>query len=156
MGYTVRSALNELGANAQVEVAELAPGVIKWNRRFLAHLACSPLDDSRVTLHEADVAEIMKVAKCEYDDILLDVDNGPQALNRVENDWLYGFDGLRAAFAALRAKGTLAVWSSGPDPAFSKRLRKARFELDEVKVPVRAVGVGKGGADYVIWIAMRV
>jgi hypothetical protein len=42
----------------------------------------------------------------------------------------------------------LAVWSSGPDPAFARRLGKSGFEVDEVRV--RA-----SGARHIIWIATR-
>ena len=101
MGYTVRSALNGLGAKAQVVVAELVPVVVQWNRGFLADLAGSPLDDNRVSIHEADVAKMIKAAKGDYNAILLDVDNGPQALTRKGNDWLYSINGLNTAFAAL-------------------------------------------------------
>ena len=156
MGYTVRSALNELGDRAQVVVAELVPAVVKWNRGFLADLAGSPLDDNRVTLHEADVAQLIKTAKGDYNAILLDVDNGPQALIRKDNDWLYSLNGLNTAFAALRPKGVLAIWSSGPDPSFVLRLRKAGFKVDEVRVRARGEGIGKGGAHHIVWTAMRI
>ena len=156
MGYTVRSALNGLGDRAQVVVAELVPAVVKWNRGFLTDLAGSPLDDNRVTLHEADVAQMIKAARGDYNAILLDVDNGPHALTRKDNDWLYSPNGLNTAFAALRPKGVLAIWSSGPDPAFAQRLRKAGFEVDEVWVRARGGGIGKGGAHHIIWTAMRI
>ena len=134
MGYTVRSVLDALGAKAQVVVAELVPAVVQWNRVFLANLAGSPLEDNRVTVHEADVAQMIKTAKGDYNAILLDVDNGPQALTLKGNDWLYSPEGLKTAFAALRPKGVLAIWSSDPEPAFVQRLRKAGFEVDEVGV----------------------
>ena len=153
MGYTLRSALNGLGAKAQVVVAELVPAVLQWNRGFLADLAGSPLDDNRVTIHEADVAQMIKTAKGDYNAILLDVDNGPQALTQKENDWLYSLEGLKTTFAALRPKGVLAIWSSGPEPAFVQRLRKVGFEVDEVGV--RAREGRKGGAHHIVWIAMR-
>ena len=156
MGYTVRTVLNALGSKTRVVVAELVPAVVHWNRGVLADLADSPLDDSRVTLHETDVAQMIKKASCDYDAILLDVDNGPWGLIRKDNDWLYGAKGLDTAFAALRPKGVLAIWSSGPDPAFVKRLRKAGFEVDEVKVRARGEGVGKGGAHHIVWTAMRI
>ena len=60
--------------------------------------------------------------------------------------------GLKAAHAALRPRGVLAVWSSGPHPAFTKRLRGAGFDVNEIAV--RATGKG-GGARHVIWIAMK-
>ena len=153
MGYTLRSALNGLGANAQVVVAELVPAVVQWNRGILADLAGSPLDDNRVRVHEADVAQMIKTAKADYDAILLDVDNGPQALTRNENNWLYSINGLNTAFTALRPNGVLAIWSFGHVPVFAKRLRKAGFEVDEVGV--RGRNGRKGGAHHIVWIAMR-
>ena len=155
MGYTVRTTLNELGAKAQVIVSELVPAVVEWNRGVLAHLAGNPLDDQRVTVQEGDVAEIIRAARGDYDAILLDVDNGPQGLVRKNNDWLYGHEGLNSIFAALRLRGVLAVWSSGPDGAFARRLRQTGFEVNEVKVRARGGG-GKGGAHHLIWTAMRV
>jgi spermidine synthase len=153
MGYTVRTALNGLGAKAQVVVAELVPAVVQWNRGFLAHLAGSPLADSRVTIHETDVAQMIKAELGDYNAILLDVDNGPQALTRKGNDWLYSVNGLNAAFDALRPKGVLAIWSSGAGPVFAKRLRKAGFEADEIGVRTRRGK--KGGAHHIVWIAKR-
>src|SRR3546814_9221984 len=73
---------------------------------------------------------------------LLDVDNGPDGLTRAANDRLYGNNGLKAAYAALRPEGVLAVWSSAPDSAFTQRLRKAGFDVREVKARAHA---GKGG-----------
>ena len=154
MGYTVRAALNGLGAKAQVVVAELVPAVVQWNREILADLAGSPLDDNRVTVHEADVGQMIKTAKDGYNAILLDVDNGPQALTREDNNWLYSLEGLTKAYAALRPKGVLAIGASEPEPAFARRLRHVGFEAE--KVEVRARTGKKGGAHYIVWIAMRI
>ena len=153
MGYTVRSALDELGDTAQVAVAELIPEVVQWNRGVLAGLARHPLDDERVSVHEFDVAELIKTPEGGYNAILLDVDNGPQGLTVKENDWLYSPNGLDTTFAALKPKGVLAVWSSGPEAAFAKRLRRAGFEVEEVGL--RARGKGKGGAHYTVYLAER-
>ena len=153
MGYTVRSALDELGDTAQVAVAELIPEVVQWNRGVLAGLAGHPLDDERVSVHEFDVAELIKTPEGGYNAILLDVDNGPQGLTVKENDWLYSPNGLDTTFAALKPKGVLAVWSSGPEAAFAKRLRRAGFEVEEVGL--RASGKGKGGAHYTVYLAER-
>jgi hypothetical protein len=60
--------------------------------------------------------------------------------------------GLSAARAALRPGGVLAVWSSGPDRGFTKRLKQTGFAVEEVKVRARGSG---GGARHVIWIALR-
>ncbi len=149
MGFTLASALRHLGHDAEVVVAELVPEVVEWNRGPLGEHAGHPLRDERVTVHEVDVSIMLRAEARSFDAILLDVDNGPDALTQEGNDWLYSRAGLNASYEALRPKGVLAVWSAGPDRAFSKRLRKAGFEVDEVRV--RAHG-GKG-ARHVIWIA---
>lgn len=152
MGYTTAAALRRLGADARVTVAELVPAVVEWNRGPLSDLAGHPLQDSRVTVREIDVARVLKVEKQVYDAILLDVDNGPEAMTRTGNQWLYSREGLDAAFGALRPGGVLAVWSAGPDRAFSKRLEQAGFTVDEVRV--RARGPDKGER-HTIWLGRR-
>jgi len=151
MGFTLAAALQALGAEARVEVAELIPAVVAWNRDPLGPLAGQPLDDPRVTVREGDIARLLTAGPRVYDAILLDVDNGPEGLTRRQNDWLYGTDGLNAAYAALRPGGVLAVWSAGPAPEFMPRLRKVGFEVEETRV--RAHG-GKG-ARHLIWFARR-
>ena len=152
MGYTLAAALNRLGAAAEVVVAELVPAVVAWNRGVLAALAGRPLDDDRVTVREGDVAQMLREAQGAYDAILLDVDNGPRGLTRKGNDRLYTRTGLDAAFEALRPAGVFALWSAGPDRAFTERLRNAGFEVVEKRVRPRAFG---GGASHAIWIAGR-
>ena len=152
MGYTLRAALQGLNAQARVIVAELMPAVVEWNRGPLGDLAGHPLRDDRVTVREVDVAEILREEHLAFDAILLDVDNGPIALSSNGNNWLYGRSGLRAAFAALRPGGVLAVWSAGPDQAFTYRLEKTGFKVDELTVRARGA---LGGARHTIWIAER-
>ncbi len=153
MGFTLRAALNELGGDAQVAVSELMPDVVQWNRDFLGHLAGSPLDDHRVTIHESDCTQIIKSAKGSYDAIMLDMDNGPKALMLKSNDRFYSPSGLTSAFAALRPKGVMTIWSSGPDEAFVRRLRQAGFDASEVRE--RGRGKIKKGAHHFIWVATR-
>jgi len=152
MGFTLRAALAELPPDAGIVVAELVPAVIAWARGPLAGIFAGSLDDPRVSVHEADVGRLIRTAKTAYDAILLDVDNGPEGLTREGNDALYTIKGLAAAHAALRPGGVLAVWSSGPDGAFTERLRRAGFEAEELKV--RAHG-RRSGARHVIWLARR-
>jgi spermidine synthase len=152
MGFTLRAALAVLGSKAEVVVAELVPSVVAWARGEMAEMFGESLTDPRVTIREEDVSRIIRSARAAYDTILLDVDNGPEGLTRESNDALYDLKGLTAARVALRPGGVLAVWSSGPDPRFTQRLRKAGFDVNEV--PVRANGP-RGGARHVIWIAVR-
>jgi spermidine synthase len=152
MGFTLRAALAVLGAGARIEVAELVPAVVTWARGPMATIFGDSLNDPRARVREIDVAEMIKSHPRTFDAILLDVDNGPEGLTRQANDALYSPAGLKAAYAALRPRGVLAVWSSGPNPPFTRRLREAGFAVNEVSV--RATGKG-GGARHVIWIATR-
>jgi spermidine synthase len=151
MGFTLAAALRCLGADAEVMVAELLPAVVTWNRGPLGAQAGYPLADARVIVRETDVARILQFEQRAFDAILLDVDNGPEGLTCDGNDWLYGPDGLNAAYSVLRPGGVLAVWSAGPDSGFNARLRKVGFEVEEVNVRAR----GSKGARYVIWLAGR-
>ena len=152
MGFTLRAALAVLGTGARIVVAELVPAVVAWARGPMAEIFGDSLGDPRVSIDETDVSEIIWSRDSKFDAILLDVDNGPEGLTRKANDALYSSAGLNAAYTALRPGGVLAVWSSGPNAAFSKRLRTAGFDVNEVQV--RATGRG-GGARHVIWIATK-
>jgi len=152
MGFTLRAALAHLPADAEVEVAELIPAVVEWARGPMAAVFGGSLDDPRVKVTVADVASVIAHAKGGYDAILLDVDNGPEGLTVEANDRLYAAGGLQAAKEALRQAGILAVWSSGPDHSFTRRLRDAGFATEEVTARARRTG---GGARHVIWIAAR-
>lgn len=151
MGFTLAAALRQVGTSARVEVIELVRALIEWNRGPLGHLAGRPLEDPRASVLEADVAEVIRAAHGVHDAILLDVDNGPNGLTRASNDWLYSADGLRAAHAALRDRGVLAVWSAAPDPAFSRRVREAGFDLEEHQARARRTR----GGQHTIWVAAR-
>ncbi|UYO37539.1 spermidine synthase [Rhodopseudomonas palustris] len=152
MGFTLRAALKVFGADAVIEVAELVPEVIDWARGEMAGLYGDSLTDPRVSILQRDVGELIRAGAGRYDAILLDVDNGPEGLSRPANDQLYDSRGLSDARTALRGGGVLAVWSSGPDDSFTKRLRRGDFAVNEV--PVRAVGKRTGSRHW-IWLAVK-
>ncbi len=150
MGFTLRAALQELPSDARVVVAELVPAVVRWAKGPMAELHGSSLTDPRVSIHEGDVGDLIKSKPASHDAVLLDVDNGPEGLSREANDRLYDLSGLAAARVALVPGGVLAVWSSAPNQAFTGRLRRAGFDVEEVGV--RAKGV-RGGSRHVLWLA---
>jgi len=151
MGFTLASALRQLGPGAEVIVGELVPAVVEWNRGLLGEYAGYPLRDERVSVCEGDVSVILRAELSAFDAIILDVDNGPQGLTLEANHWLYSKAGLAASYRALRSGGVLAVWSAGPDRAFSKLLHKTGFEVTEVRVRAHR---GKGPR-HVIWMARK-
>src|SRR5688500_11901234 len=140
MGFTLRAALAAC-PEASVTVAELVPEIVEWARGPMAGLTAGCLDDPRVSWRMGDVSAFIDDAADgtseTYDAILLDVDNGPDALVHEQNRRIYAFNGLRAAKAALAPGGVLAIWSAGRDPAFTRRLEKAGFRVEEVEVRAR-------------------
>jgi spermidine synthase len=152
MGFTLRKALASVGPKARITVAELVPEIIDWARGPMAALTQGCLDDPRVQLLEGDVAFVIEDHPATYDAILLDVDNGPDGLTRDENNRIYSKTGLARARAALRPGGVLAIWSAAPDSVFVNRLRRARFDVEEVVTHARANGKGPR---HVIWFAIK-
>ena len=151
MGFTLRAALGAFGGGARIIVAELVPAVVGWGRGPMAELFAGCLDDPRVEIVETDVADLINAAKPRFDAILLDVDNGPEAMTQSANDRLYSARGLAQARAALRPGGVLAIWSQGPDRDFTRRFEKAGFAVEEKKV---RAGGAHGGARHVIWFGV--
>lgn len=152
LGYTADAALRQLGAKAEVVVGEIVPAVVRWNREFFSHLAGHPLKDRRTTILVDDVARIIRKDQGAYDAVMLDVDNGPEGMSRKGNDWLYTEAGIDAIFRVLRPGGVFALWSVAQNRAYTRRLRKAGFKVEEANV--RGRGSGKG-AHHNIWIATR-
>jgi spermidine synthase len=151
MGFTLAAALKTVGPDAEVVVAELVPEVVSWNRTLIGEPAGHPLRDPRSCVYIGDVGNLIREEPAGFDAILMDVDNGPEALVRRENDWLYGAAGLQATRDALRPSGVLAIWSVSADRSFSKRLQQAGFDTTEHIV--HAHRAGKGPRHH-IWIGV--
>ena len=150
LGYTLRAALDVLPPAARVDVAELVPEVVSWNRGAQGPLAKRPLRDKRVKVLIEDVADVIKRGSA-YDAILLDVDNGPDALVHPGNAGLYKRAGLMRAKKALRAGGVLAVWSAFGSRTFTRWLEEVGFAV----TLQRTQPTTPGGPRYYIWLARR-
>ncbi len=152
MGFTLRAALAAFPPGAELVVAELVPAVVAWARGPMAAMHGDSLSDPRVEIKVVDVIPLVAERKSAWDAILLDVDNGPDGLTRSGNDGLYDHAGLARARTALKPGGVLAIWSSGPDAGFTRRLRQSGLMVEEVKVRARK---GHGTARHVIWFATK-
>jgi spermidine synthase len=153
-GYTLRAALDHLPPGGRVVVCELFASLLEWNRRLLGGLAGRPLDDRRVEVVLADVRLYLD-GRERFDAILLDVDNGPEALTLRSNGGLYTEEGLERLSRSLTDGGVVAFWSSSPSPAFERRLRRAGFEAWTERVPARGGGKGKNHAIFLARQARR-
>jgi spermidine synthase len=139
LGFTLKSVLQSVGAKATVEVAELLPEIVAWNRTFLSGLNGKLLGDRRVKILEEDVRHIIgRAPRAPYDVIILDIDNGTTAMVKTENQALYSERGMQAINAALKPGGRAAVWSACDDTAIEKRLKKAGFEVQSIPAKLYA------------------
>ena len=151
MGFTLAAALEIVGESAEVVVAELVPAVVEWNRGPLGQCAGRPLADSRSRVHLGDVAALIRQPSDPFDAILLDIDNGPEAMTHADNEWLYSPAGLRRIHANLRPGGVVTIWSARADGRFVRRLEKAGFDVQSRTVRARP---GRGSR-HTIFVARK-
>ncbi len=139
LGYTLKSVLESVGDKTTIEVAEMIPEVIEWNRSYLKNLNGSLLEHPQVETRLVDVTQlIQEVEPHTYDTILLDVDNGPNAMVCQTNASLYSKNGIRSICRALKKNGRLIVWSAGPDHGFEKRMGYAGLQVKTVRAKAHA------------------
>jgi spermidine synthase len=150
-GYTLRAALDHSPPGATVVVCEVFPSLLDWNRKLLGYLAREPLEDRRVKVVLADVRTLFD-GRERFDAILLDVDNGPEALTLRSNGRLYTDEGLARLWKSLTDGGVVAFWSTFIQPAFEVRLRRAGFEAWTERVSARGGGKLK---NHAIFMARR-
>jgi spermidine synthase len=129
LGFTLRAALRQLGADAEVVVAELVPEVIAWNADPRYDLSVDAMADPRVRVVHGDVVDVLRANPGAFDAIMLDTDNGPDGMLMSENAPLYATRGIGDTVAALRAGGSIVYWSVGEDRSFAGALRAARLAV---------------------------
>ncbi len=127
-GATLRGVLEVASPETEVVVVEKLRTVADVARTEAADLVGGALDDPRVELRRADVADVIASAEPgALSAILLDVDNGPEWASFRSNARLYAEAALVRARSALAPGGVLAVWSGYPADVFVRTLRKAGF-----------------------------
>lgn len=142
-GFTLKAALRVLPQDARVIVAEIVSEIIEWNRDPDYPLAGAALVDPRVELQHDDVGNVLRASRGAFDAIMLDVDNGAEALTTGGNAELYRSRGVQLAAAALRPGGRLAYWSADEDPHFAAVLRGAGLGVQVVRVRAHATSGGR-------------
>jgi spermidine synthase len=125
LGYTTAALLDALGSAGTVTVAELSSAVIGW---FHQHVKASVLPGTHdnLTIVNADIADLLMTAG-RYDVVILDVDNGPEALVTATNTELYSDEGLRSLHGCLSEAGVALLWSGFESEDFAARAKEAGF-----------------------------
>lgn len=140
LGFTLRAALKELRADAEVVVAELVQSVIDWNANPEYALSHTAMQDPRVHIVHDDVTQVLRKNPEGFDAIMLDTDNGPGGMLMSENAKLYVETGIYFTMAALRPNGIIAYWSVSEDKPFVGALQRAglRVQTERVRAHVSA------------------
>lgn len=151
LGFTLARVLAGLKTDAVVDVAELLPAVVEWNRTFLQKLNGPALDDPRVRVHVGDAAKLIQQASADtFDAVMLDLDNGPVAMVTSSNRNIYSGTGLRNVKRVLKTGGRAVFWSASADAAFETRLQQAGFIVEAVPAKVHA---NAKRAAYLLYVA---
>ena len=147
LGFTLRAVLADPRVE-QVTVVELEPVLVHWLRCGLAPGGAAALEDPRVSVLVADVADAVTAAATgAYDLALLDVDNGPDFLVHEANADLYRVPFLRACRRMLDRGGALVVWSMSESRALADRLGAVFGQVQTRPCPVRL-----GTRDETYWL----
>lgn len=153
MGRTLRAAL-AFPHVAEVEVVEIEPRIVDWNRGPLAQVNGRALGDPRVLVTCEDFARrAERLEAGSFDLIALDTDNGPDWLVRQENARLYTRENLARLHGALRDGGALTLWSSERSPALRSTLEGLFAAVTEEEFR-STLSAGREGIVYV-YVARR-
>jgi spermidine synthase len=135
MGFTLQGVLGH--DIASVDVVEISPHVIEWNRTYFAPLNGDVMTNPRVRLLQDDLYTVLcSSSAAAYHAILLDVDNGPSWLAHEDNARLYTQEALQRWSAMLIPGGTFSVWSAQPEPEFGQRLQTVFGHVEEISVVI--------------------
>jgi spermidine synthase len=112
---------------ASITVAERSGAVLRWFRSCVNPGLAAVLPVG-VRLVESDVVDWLGVGRG-WDVIVLDVDNGPEALSAPGNAVLYGEDGLARCRDSLAPSGHLLLWAGFEDLGFVAQACAVGFRL---------------------------
>lgn len=122
LGFTLGEVCRRLPSSL-VSVVEISRGVVRWLKGPARNANTNWLADPHVSLVQQDIVDFLQDTDQRYDLILLDIDNGPEALVHPENIRLYDQDGLDLLALRISPEGVIVFWSAIQAPAFEDRLK---------------------------------
>ena len=153
LGFTLKSVLSHSSSLMKVDVVEIIPEIIDWNKTFLHGLNGNLLEDPRVNVVNADVSEIIYDTQSNfYDGIILDLDNGPVPMVDENNAKLYECSGIKKMNRKLRSNGRIAIWSAGPDLDFEDMLKINSINFSKIQAKVHQ---GAKRARHLIYVIKK-
>jgi spermidine synthase len=150
LGFTLKAVLENTPDNAVIDVYELIPEVVEWNRTFMEELNGHLLKDPRVRVHIEDVCQAIKqIEKCHYDALIMDIDNGPVAMVTKSNREIYEEAGVLQMHHVLKKHGRAAIWSAQRHLQFERIFKQGGFTIE--RVPAKTYAKARTSA-YQIYV----
>jgi spermidine synthase len=137
LGFTVHEVLTDRRVENLV-VVEVEEALVGWMRDGTVPHGPAFLADERVRVVIADIRVAMAEAgRATYDLVLLDVDNGPDALVHESNRELYTPEFLATVADVLRPGGAVAVWSASESASLDDALTQVFRAATSIPFEVR-------------------
>ncbi|MFC1850194.1 hypothetical protein ACFL27_08390 [candidate division CSSED10-310 bacterium] len=114
MGYTVAEACSYDQVRS-IDVVEIEPLIITWNRAYFKDSNQNCLADERVSLIKADFYDYILNTDENYDVICLDIDNGPLLLVKESNRRVYEDTFLLEVKKNLKPGALFCLWAGSED-----------------------------------------
>jgi len=131
MGFSAREACRDANV-ARVDIVEISPVIVAWNRGTLVEHNGRCLADKRVNVIVEDLYSFVSRTGETYDVIAMDIDNGPALLVREENQRVYSPGFFTRVKAILARGGAFAVWSCSKDAGLEEAGRQV-FPICEME-----------------------
>lgn len=140
LGFTLAEVLRDPFVE-EVTVVEIESALVDWMRDGTIPHGPDLLEDDRVRIVTADVADVLReAADAAYDLVLLDVDNGPGYLVHAANAGLYEPGLLTVLRDRLSEDGTLVIWSAFEEPELPLDMHDVFGNCRALPIPVALQG----------------
>jgi spermidine synthase len=133
MGYSVKEACRHQEIKA-IDVVEINPVIIQWNRSWFKPLNDACLEDTRVNIIQADFFAYVQNCPKTFDLVGMDIDNGPMMLVNDNNARVYRAGFFQRVQALLKQDGVFAIWSCNYDENLRQEIAAVfpQCQVDEV------------------------
>jgi len=134
MGFSVKEACS-FPHVSEMDVIEIEPLIIEWNRSYFADYNRHCLDDKRVHMSVDDFYDYGVKTKEKYNIIVMDIDNPPELLVQESNQRTYQPSFFAKIKGRLKTNGIFSIWSSDYDNDLMAKIKKV-FEnclVEEIK-----------------------
>lgn len=133
MGFTVREACSYPDVK-EIDVVEMQPVVVNWNREILSECNGRCLQDDRVRVIVDDFYDYVSAHDKQYHIISMDIDNGPMMLVTASNERVYNLDFFKKIKEIMKPGGIFVIWSCNQDTGLLEQTRQVFDQCYEEEV----------------------